>query len=229
MNDAFIYDDTEFHFIVYFNKFNHLLRETQSMGLMYPRVIEYKIAQNQTLQSLGEEKRNVETLKYELEIIQNTLLWLEDKLAITYLSQPRESLESIYVPVLQFLREKETTLKNILKAKKQTVTPLTLAEKVLVISYLQDEGLFISTSDVTSTEQSRITDLIALLLDQDKESVKSAFQKANSTMKRKGTPSEAIEQIKSLKKISPIIDRVEQKGVLEKIAKRIQEIESYKK
>ncbi|MBL4593635.1 MAG: hypothetical protein JKX68_07465 [Flavobacteriales bacterium] len=95
-------------------------------------------------------------------------------------------------------------------------------EKALIISYLQDAKEFI-----TSHEQTRINELVSLLTDSSKESVKKVFQKIHPIKRGILTPEQAKARLKNLKNILPIFNRLELPEIVEKVQSRIKEVESF--
>ncbi len=144
------------------------------------------------------------------------------------------------VPVFEYGFSKATSdaftsqLITLLKEKLAAITnkdpvPVTtsedefnLTEKALILSYLQDANEFIS-----SDQQVRINEFVALLLSISIESVKSAFQKAHRIKTGTLTSHEAKARVNNLKKILPVFHRLELPEMVSRIESRIKKVQTF--
>ncbi|MBI4929437.1 MAG: hypothetical protein HY841_01650 [Bacteroidetes bacterium] len=190
----------------------------------YYEKCEYLMTNKANLIELAQEHQN-EILKtstaderaYDIDVMAGVL---------ERLKYENESLLQEYKPFLALeiennkQKEKKENSEN---EKNKNADELDLTEQILLISYLQDEGLFVKRKP-QQTEKN-IQDLIALLLNQNYETIKSKFQDIKTIKEGRITSAQARHKIKNLKNISEIFKTISADNTYKKINERITELE----
>lgn len=134
----------------------------------------------------------------------------------------KTSSDSFTGKVIHLLKEKLNAISNQNPIPFKSGEALNLTEKALILSYLQEANEFIS-----SDEQVRVNELVALLLGVSSESIKKAFQRVHQIKTGTLTSQEAKAKLKNLQRILPVFQRLELPGMVARIESRIKKVQTF--